>query len=176
MSKRSYLHLGAVVLALVLATVLLIHAQQQPKKADGSMTHPAMEEMNRRGDEGMGFDQMKTTHHFLLANDGGVIQVEANKASDKESSAQIRQHLRHIAMMFSDGNFDTPMFVHAQKPSGVEVMKQLKAEITYKFEETRRGGRVRIASNNPDAIKAIHDFLRFQITEHKTGDPLEVVK
>lgn len=55
-------------------------------------------------------------------------------------------------------------------------MKQLKAEITYKFEETKRGGRVRITSNNGDAIKAINEFLRFQIKEHWTGDPLEAVK
>ncbi len=175
MSNRTYLHAGAVVLSVGLASVLLIHGQQQPQKTDGSMTS-SMEEMNKRGDKAMGFDHMKTTHHFLLANDGGLIQVESNKASDKESSGQIRQHLRHIALMFSDGNFDTPMFVHAQNPPGVEIMKQLKAEISYKFEETRRGGRVRIASNNPDAIKAIHDFLSFQIKEHKTGDPLEVVK
>ena len=55
-------------------------------------------------------------------------------------------------------------------------MKQLKAEITYKYDETRRGGRIRISSTNAEAIKAIHEFLRFQIKEHKTGDPLEVVK
>lgn len=176
MSNRTWLHFGAIGLAVGLAMVLLVHAQQQPKKTDGAMSHESMEGMIKRGDKAMGFDHMKTTHHFLLANDGGVIQVEANKASDKESRGQIRQHLGHIAMMFSNGNFDTPMFVHAQDPPGVEVMKQLKGEISYRFEETKRGGRVRIASNNADAIKAIHDFLSFQIKEHRTGDPLEVVK
>jgi len=135
-----------------------------------------MDAMNKRGDKAMGFDYLKTTHHFLLANNGGVIQVETNKAHDNESSDQIRQHLRHIAMMFSNGDFDIPIFVHAQDPPGVEVMKQLRADISYKFEQTRRGGRVRIASSNADAIKAIHDFLIFQIKEHRTGDPLEIVK
>ena len=176
MTNKTYLHFSAAGLAVGLATVLVIHGQQQPKKTDGSMTHQHMDEMNKRGDKAMGFDHMKTTHHFLLANDGGAIQVETNKAGDKESSGQIRQHLRHIAMMFSNGDFDTPMFVHAQDPPGVEVMKRLKAEISYRFEQTRRGGRVRITSSNADAIKAIHDFLSFQIKEHMTGDPLEVVK
>jgi hypothetical protein len=37
-----------------------------------------MDEMNRGGDKHMGFDHLKTTHHFLLANDGGSIQFEAN--------------------------------------------------------------------------------------------------
>ena len=49
--------------------------------------------------------------------------------------------------MFSNGNFDAPMLVHAQNPPGVEVMKQLKAEITYEYEETKRGGRIRISFN-----------------------------
>jgi len=180
MINRTYRNFGAaslrVSLAVGLATVSLIHGQQPPKKTEGSMTDQHMDEMNKRGDQAMGFDHMKTSHHFLLANDGGVIQVESNKARDKGSSGQIRQHLRHIAMMFSKGDFDTPMLVHAQDPPGVEVMKQLKAEISYRFEQTRRGGRVRIASTNADAIKAIHDFLSFQIKEHMTGDAAEVVK
>jgi hypothetical protein len=31
-----------------------------------------------------------------------------------------------------------------------------------------------IETNNPKALKAVHDFLRFQIAEHQTGDPTEV--
>ena|ERR1700682_2343804 len=121
----------------------------------------------------MGFDHLKTTHHFLLANDGGSIQVEANDAQDKQSRDQIRQHLRHIAMMFSDGNFDVPMLVHADTPPGTGVMKKLKAEIGYKYEETERGALIRISTGNAEALQAVHDFLRYQIKEHMTGDPLE---
>jgi hypothetical protein len=33
---------------------------------------------------------------------------------------------------------------------------------------------VNIASDEPVAQAAIHDFLRFQITDHRTGDPLAV--
>ena len=37
------------------------------------------------------------------------------------------------------------------------------------------GGRVLISTRNAGGLVAIHEFLRFQITDHKTGDPLEVV-
>jgi hypothetical protein len=30
-----------------------------------------------------------------------------------------------------------------------------------------------ISSANAEAVTAIHEFLKFQITEHKTGDPLK---
>jgi len=66
------------------------------------------------------------------------------------------------------------MFVHDQVPPGVPVMKDKHAEISYGFEELSTGGRVRIKTTNPDALKAIHQFLRFQIEDHHTGDPESV--
>jgi hypothetical protein len=62
------------------------------------------------------------------------------------------------------------MLIHAQTPPGAPVMKRLKAAIQYQFENTERGGRVRIATRNAAARAAIHEFLRFQIADHRTGD------
>lgn len=161
--KRSCLVIGA--LSICLATAFSLNAQHQEKHID---------EMNKRGDKHMGFDHTKTTHHFLLAQDGGAIQVEANDAKDTNSRDQIRGHLRHITMMFTEGNFETPMLIHDKTPPGSEVMTKLKSEISYKYKETDRGALIQISTRNAEALNAIHDFLRFQITEHKTGDPLEV--
>ena len=128
--------------------------------------------MKDRADKGMGFDQAKTTHHFLLKPDGGVISVEANEAKDTESRDQIRMHLAHIAKAFAEGDFDIPMLVHDQTPPVVPVMKSRKDHISYRFEETENGGRVVIASSDAEALTAIHEFLIFQIREHQTGDSL----
>jgi len=130
--------------------------------------------VEQRGDHAMGFSHEKTTHHFLLAKDGGAIEVEANDAKDKTSRDQIRGHLTHIAKMFAAGNFETPMLIHDQVPPGVPVMQQLKAEIDYKFEQTAKGARIRIFSSNAEAIAAVHEFLKFQIKDHHTGDPIEI--
>jgi hypothetical protein len=159
-------------LILAIATVVVVYAQQ-PKK-DTNMSGMADEQMNKRGDHIMGFDHTKTTHHFMLQESGGSIEVTANNAADVESSDQIRMHLKHIAKMFAEGNFNAPMLVHDQTPPGVPVMEELKSEIKYNFEEIDRGAAVRISTTNPTALRAIHDFLRFQIKEHKTGDSLVV--
>jgi hypothetical protein len=135
-----------------------------PMKAD----HAAA--VNERGDEGMGFSHTKTTHHFRIGTDGGAIEVTANDAKDQTSRDQIRMHLAHIATMFGDGNFEIPMFVHDQKPPGADVMKRMKSSIVYRYEEMETGGRVRITTTDPEALRAVHDFLRFQIEEHGTGD------
>ena len=156
---------------LILATAAIAFAQQ-PEQGSGQ----ADDQMNKRGDHIMGFDHTKTTHHFLLQESGGSIEVTANSGGDVESSRQIRMHLKHIAMMFADGNFNAPMLIHDQTPPGVPVMQELKSEIKYEFEEIDRGAAVRISTKNPKALKAIHDFLRFQIKEHKTGDSLVLDK
>jgi hypothetical protein len=51
-------------------------------------------------------------------------------------------------------------------------MKRLKKQIQYSYEPVDSGGRVVIKTTNPEALKAVWEFLRFQITEHKTGDPV----
>ena len=131
-------------------------------------------DVEKNGDEAMGFPHDKTTHHFRLYPDGGAIEVTANDGKDSQNMQAIRSHLRRIVTMFSSGEFSVPMFVHDQVPPGVPVMKDKHAEISYTFEELPAGGKVRIKTTNPDALKAIHDFLRFQIEDHHTGDTTEV--
>jgi hypothetical protein len=105
---------------------------------------------------------------------GGVIQVDANSGEDKESRDQIQSHLGHIAKMFAAGDFNTPMLVHSVMPPGTATMTRLKAEIKYSYEAAPKGGRVVIATANQEALAAVHEFLRFQIKDHATGDSLEV--
>jgi hypothetical protein len=183
MKNRKSLIYILVVTTMVVAA-LSVYAQQQSKQSvqqqsdKPAVSCPMMKgdksNINARGEEGMGFSQTATTHHFLLMNDGGAIQVEANDPKDATSRDEIRMHLAHISRMFSDGDFNIPMFVHDQTPPGVPLMEKLKADIEYKYEETERGGRVRIKTANQEALAAIHEFLRFQIKEHQTGDPLEL--
>jgi hypothetical protein len=127
-------------------------------------------DVEQHGDEAMGFGHDRTTHHFRLYPDGGAIEVTANNQADLESVQQIRTHLAHIATMFGEGDFSSPMFVHSQVPPGVPIMQKDRVDITYVFEELPAGGDVRIKSSNSEAVEAIHAFLRFQIEDHHTGD------
>ena len=123
----------------------------------------------------MGFDQARTTHQFLLLTDGGAIEVNVNDVADTKNRDAIRSHLPHIAMMFGDGNFDAPMLVHDSKHvPGTKAMMERKGAIRYQYVETAKGGRVDIVTSDPAALAAVHQFLKFQIAEHKTGDPTTV--
>jgi hypothetical protein len=131
-------------------------------------------EMKKRGAAAMGFDQDKVTHHFVLSPDGGTIRVEVRDASDEASRQAIQQHLQQIAEEFAKGRFEAPLATHAELPPGVPTLQRLGASVAYRFERTPNGGTVRITTSNKDGLNAIHEFLRYQIREHRTGDPLTV--
>ena len=133
-------------------------------------TPSAQQGVVERGDHVMGFSHQKTAHHFLLYPNGGEIHVSASDPSDKESIVQVRTHLGHIAKMFAAGNFKAPMLIHDTNPPGVPAMIRWKETIKYDYFETERGARIRLSTENQQAVDAIHAFLLFQIIDHQTGD------
>lgn len=148
-----------------------LQANHSPENHDSHLM-----KVNEDGDKAMGFSHEKTTHHFRLYADGGAIEVTANDVGDAESRDQIRKHLSHIAQMFAAGNFDAPMLTHGKTPPGVPALQQMKDRINYKYEEIERGGRVRISTADKETIPAVYEFLRFQISDHQTGDTTEITK
>lgn len=150
-----------------------LHEQHMKEKQAEKKHHASV---NERGDHEMGFSHLATVHHFRLYEDGGAIEVEALDAADTTSRDQIREHLSHIAKVFAEGDFAKPEAVHDQSVPGTLAMARRKADISYKFESTERGGRVRLTTGSGEALAAIHEFLRFQIQDHRTGDSLEVAK
>jgi hypothetical protein len=147
------------------------HDQGSHPSASSNPSHSEHDAaMMSHADQGMGFSQTATTHHFRLNPDGGVITVSANDPKDSATRDQIRLHLAHIAHAFAEGDFEIPMLVHDQVPPGVPAMKRFAKDIQCQFHPSDRGGQVVITSKSPEAVRAIHNFLVFQIREHKTGD------
>jgi hypothetical protein len=162
----------------VVAAALL--APQHPSMPAGMSHEDHLKQMakhealKKRGAQAMGFDQDATTHHFRLAPHGGSIKVTVNDQKDEATIAAVRSHLRSIAAGFSRGEFDKPFLTHGEEPPGVHEMQLDRASISYRYQDLPRGFAVRIVTANARAQKAVHEFLRSQITEHQTGDPIEV--
>ena len=129
--------------------------------------------VDHRHADATGVSHEASVHHFLIAPDGGTIRLEATAEAPVADREPIRGHLRHVARSFAAGQFELPMLIHAQVPPGVPVMKAKKAAIQYAFAATDRGGEVRITTRDAAALAAVHEFLRFQIDDHGTGDPKE---
>ena len=161
-----------------LAAVLLL-AGQHPQMPAGMSHEEHLKQMQKdealkkRGTEAMGFDQDATAHHFRLAANGGSIEVTVKDQADQGTIAAVRSHLRSIASEFASGQFDKPFQTHGEFPSGVVEMQKSREKIAYRYEDLPQGGAVRIETKDRHALEAVHEFLRYQITEHRTGDPLE---
>lgn len=160
------------ILTLLLVVSVCAFAQNDQTKPGDEHFHGV--EQRGEAHQGMGFSQTATTHHFILTANGGYIQVTANDPKDTASIEQIQMHFQHIAGLFAQGDFDIPHFVHAKNPPGVKTMKKLKSQIAYANEKLDNGAKLVITTKSPQAVAAVHEFLKFQITDHRTGDPLEV--
>lgn len=160
-----------IALATMLAAALALAADDSHHAHHGKH---AGHDVDQRGDKVMGFSHEKTRHTFRLLADGGAIEVRALDPNDAESVAAIRSHLKEIEKEFAAGKFDKPEQIHARVPDGVDVMTELRGAIRYQYEELAGGARLRIRSSDPRAIEAVHRFLRFQIADHRTGDPVDV--
>jgi hypothetical protein len=136
-------------------------------------SHDHAAEVDRRGDEVMGFSHTATTHHFRLLGDGGAIEISANDPQDAASLAAIRSHLTALAAAFARGDFAMPFAIHGEPPAGAPTLAEHAAEMDYRYEETPSGARLRLLAKTPATLAAVHDFLRYQINEHRTGDALE---
>ena len=121
-----------------------------------------------------GMSHEATHHNFRLFADGGAIELRANDPADAATIGIIRTHIRHIAAALAKNDFSMPLFVHGHEPNGTATMKRLQSRISYRYEDVDAGGRVRVTTTDPKALSAVHDFMKFQIEEHRTGDRGEV--
>jgi hypothetical protein len=182
MKLRQSAGLAAITAALLMSAATGAQTPQDPKPcpmhAEHAKKHGAHDDhhagVDRRGDAVMGFSHESTRHHFRLTREGGVIEVVTVDESDTVGRDRIRSHLREVADAFGKGDFSMPRAIHDRVLPGVSVMAESKEALRYTFEEIERGGRVLIITRDTRALAAVHEFLRSQIADHRTGDVTHV--
>ena len=125
--------------------------------------------MQTRGAHVMGVDPYTSAHVFEDLPDGGRVVLDRDDPADTAAIVTIRAHMRDIQAAFRAGDFTKPFAVHAQTVPGTAVMRARRAAISYEQIDRPRGGEVRIRTNDPEAVAAIHEFLAFQRREHRAS-------
>lgn len=155
------------------ALVMVAAACSGSNKVAKAPADSSFARLQQRGETAMGVNQYTSQHVFEPLPDGGRIVLQ-RKEADSAGEAVIRAHMQKIASAFAAGDFTIPGFVHAIKEvPGTAKMRALRSEITYTARELPRGGEVVIATRNPEAVAAIHDFLAFQRMDHRAGMHME---
>ena len=138
----------------------VVAAQQQADTAFAAL--------QERGRAAMGVDQNASKHRFDDLPDGGRIELRQT-LPDSAGTAAIRAHLAGIARAFAAGDFTIPGVVHAGPVPGTRVMALKQELIGYRFRALPGGGEVRLSTRDPEALRAVHQFLSFQRGEHRAG-------
>ena len=153
----------------VTGSAICLHAQSSGAPPVKPPPHDsAFAGMQTRGKQAMGVDQYTSTHTFDALPTGGRIEL-VRDTDDSVGVSQIRAHIREIARAFKAGDFSTPSFVHMQDVPGTRIMRERRVAITYDARDLPRGAELLIQTNDPDALKAIHEFLAFQRDAHHAG-------
>jgi hypothetical protein len=163
------------VLAGVAGLVALSGGFARAQVHEGCPLHQAHRQraaVDHRHQETTGLPSDGVEHHFLLSESGGTIRLEVKDARQVDDRARVREHLRAIARAFAAGDFSMPARIHDRVPPGAEAMKARTDVIRYTYSDTPRGGEVAIATSDKAALGAVHEFLRFQVDDHGTGDPI----
>ena len=147
----------------ILATLLAACA---PRTGSSDSAFAAVQERGRRV---MGVDQYTSRHVFEDLSDGGRIVLDVDDASDSAGIATVRVHMRAIAAQFINGDFTNPSLVHDRAVPGTDLMAAKRVAITYRAADRPRGAEVRIATRDTAAVRAVHEFLAFQRSDHRAS-------
>lgn len=158
----------------LLATLAILSAcdasrrtQALPSPVTAENADSAFNAMEHRHGDVVGVDPMAMAHQFAAVPEGGTITLE-RQPHDEFGTSQIRLHLLRISRSFKRGDFAMPGFIHSQKVPGAEMMAEKSGKIDYVVEDLPHGGALQIRTADPDALRAIHSFIAFQIAEHRT--------
>ncbi len=161
-------HLRSISMAVLALILIPVSLRAQRDSISPATPDSAFAALQARGLLAMGVDQYTSSHVFEALPDGGRIELQRD-VPDSAGIAQIRDHLRSIAVSFRAGDFGTPATVHDQPVPGTKVMALKRDTIRYEYSPLPKGGEVRITSRDPEAVRAIHEFLAFQNSDHRTG-------
>jgi len=92
-----------------------------------------------------------TAKRVFLDKEGGIIEVRAAHTRDTETRDAVRQELQKEARNGA--------------VSVTPALDKYKKDIRYRYENTPRGGRIRIATKSREALTAVQDFLRSQMNQ-----------
>jgi predicted aspartyl protease len=100
----------------------------------------------------------RASARFFIDENGGGVEVGANDPKDTKARNAIRDGLKEEIQLKTA--FTSPAIQKHEK------------SLSFHFEKTDRGGRVRVTAKTGDARRAIQDFLRSQMNNLTTTGPV----
>jgi len=116
-------------------------------------------------------DESKIERHYWLLKNGGAIEFICKAPCDSSTQASIQGYLDSLGKAFEKGSFDAEFVSGSNAPETLATLRKLREEVTFQSASSEVGYSLRMLTVNPQAREAIYDFIRYEITNRKTGDP-----
>ena len=123
------------------------------------------------------YDRHRVVHHFYLYPDGGMMTLVVTDPADTETRKAVRTFVQRVSQLMVMGNLALLRDQFGQGVPGLDRIAEArarKATITVRSSTPDEGSQIIFSTADPVTIQALHEFLRFQIDDLKTGDSPEV--
>lgn len=125
------------------------------------------QEVAQKGAMVMPFNGQNSKHVFQKMPDGGLQQVIAKDASNKDLVGAIQGHLSMEADRFKKGDYSDPMMIHGMDMPGVQYLSSIKpGQIVIAYRALPNGGEVRYTGKDAATVDAIHKWFDAQLSDH----------
>ena len=114
----------------------------------------------------MPFDISKATHIFKMTESGGVQRVVAKDPGATDQIMLIRQHLRHEAMKFQQGDYTDPATLHGADMPGLKELQAGSSHIKVTYAPLPTGAEITFEATDLKMITALHRWFGAQLSEH----------
>ena len=124
------------------------------------------DQVHRTSHSVMPFDMAKTLHVFRMTEQGGVQKVVTRDRADDAQIEMIRQHLKHEAKAFQNGDYGDPGHLHGTTMPGLSEVKANAANIRVTYSNLPDGASLTFEAKDLRTITAIHRWFGAQLSEH----------
>ena len=114
----------------------------------------------------MPFALDSTKHVFEMTATGGVQDVVARNPGDSAQIRLVRQHLRHEAMQFGNGDFSDPMSLHGKDMPGLKELSEGAGKVHVEYSDLADGGRITFTTSDVALLTALHRWFGAQLSDH----------
>ena len=123
------------------------------------------------------YDRHRVVHHVYLYPDGGMMTLTVSDPSDAETRKAVRAFVQRVSQLMVMGDLTRLREQFGDAVPGLDRIaeaRRRKATITVRSSTPDEGSQIVFSTMDPVVLQALHEFLRFQITDLNTGDSPEL--
>jgi hypothetical protein len=131
-----------------------------------ALAQSTQEQVHQMAHGVMPFDMSKTEHIFRMTETGGVQRVIARDPGALDQIALIRQHLRHEATRFQQGDYSDPAKLHGAAMPGLSELQAGASHIKVSYAPLPEGAEMTFETTDVHLLTALHRWFGAQLSEH----------